>query len=159
MTPKLVSYGFSTFTLQVELGDRLLPCFKTPSNVPYSDVNLKTGRAHPPKWGPDSSTSEVTTIQMEFRELSRVTGDDKYEVWNSITWHYLLIQLTLVNSKPDISHSLLSKSIGWTHFFLSFYISAGVISNNWYLKVNFLEPENLLSDISCLGWTLALSKR
>lgn len=63
----------------VELGDRLLPCFKTPSNVPYSDVNLKTGRAHPPKWGPDSSTSEVTTIQMEFRELSRVTGDDKYE--------------------------------------------------------------------------------
>ena len=43
-------------------------------------MNLATGRAHAPKWGPDSSTSEVSTIQMEFRDLSRVTGDDKYEV-------------------------------------------------------------------------------
>ena len=66
--------------LQRDLGDRLLPCFDSASHVPYSDVNLKTGKAHPPKWGPDSSTSEVTTIQLEFRDLSRVTGDPKYEV-------------------------------------------------------------------------------
>ena len=66
--------------LQKDLGDRLLPCFSTPSHVPFSDVNLATGKAHAPKWGPDSSTSEVSTIQLEFRDLSRVTGDDKYEV-------------------------------------------------------------------------------
>jgi len=62
-----------------ELGDRLLPAFKTPSNVPYSDVNLKSKSAHAPRWGPDSSTSEATTVQMEFKALSRFTGDPKYE--------------------------------------------------------------------------------
>ncbi|XP_060069698.1 endoplasmic reticulum mannosyl-oligosaccharide 1,2-alpha-mannosidase-like [Ylistrum balloti] len=63
----------------VDLGNRLLPCFNSPSKVPFSDVNMMTSRAHAPRWGPDSSTSEVTTIQLEFRDLSRVTKDDKYE--------------------------------------------------------------------------------
>ncbi|KAK7095421.1 endoplasmic reticulum mannosyl-oligosaccharide 1,2-alpha-mannosidase-like isoform X2 [Littorina saxatilis] len=62
----------------VELADKLLPCFNSQSKVPYSDVNLLTGNAHAPRWGPDSSTSEVTTIQLEFRDLSKVTGDNKY---------------------------------------------------------------------------------
>ncbi|KAL5011605.1 hypothetical protein ScPMuIL_010156 [Solemya velum] len=62
-----------------DLGDRLLPCFASGSKVPFSDVNLNTGVAHAPRWGPDSSTSEVTTIQLEFRDLSRVTGDPRYE--------------------------------------------------------------------------------
>lgn len=66
--------------LQIILGDRLLPCFKSPSGVPYADVNLKTGKAHAPRWGPDSSTSEVTTIQLEFIDLSRASGDPKYKV-------------------------------------------------------------------------------
>ena len=61
-----------------DLGERLLPAFNPRSGVPYSDVNLKTHHAHRPKWGPDSSTSEVTTIQLEFKELSRLTGDPKY---------------------------------------------------------------------------------
>lgn len=65
---------------QTDLADRLLPCFDSESGVPYSDVNLFTRKAHPPKWSPDSSTSEVTTIQLEFRDLSRITGDPKYEV-------------------------------------------------------------------------------
>lgn len=62
-----------------DLGTRLLPCFKTLSGVPYSDINLGTLYAHSPKWSPDSSTSEVTTIQLEFRDLSRCTGDPKFE--------------------------------------------------------------------------------
>ncbi|CAH1271786.1 MAN1A2 [Branchiostoma lanceolatum] len=62
-----------------ELGDRLMPCFNSPSKIPYSDVNLDTGKAHPPRWGPDSTTSEVTSIQLEFRELSHQTGNDKYK--------------------------------------------------------------------------------
>ncbi|KAK6627690.1 hypothetical protein RUM44_010169 [Polyplax serrata] len=62
-----------------DLGTRLLPCFDTVSGVPHSDVNLGTLQAHSPKWSPDSSTSEVTTIQLEFRDLSRCTGDPKFE--------------------------------------------------------------------------------
>jgi len=63
----------------IDLADRLLTSFDTPSGVPYSDVNLKTKTGHAPKWSPDSSTSEVTTIQLEFRDLSRATGNPKYE--------------------------------------------------------------------------------
>lgn len=58
----------------------MMPAFSTSSGVPYSDVNLGTKTAHGPKWGPDSSTSEVTSIQLEFRDLSRSTGDPKFEV-------------------------------------------------------------------------------
>jgi len=63
----------------IDLADRLLASFDTPSGIPYSDVNLKTRTGHAPKWSPDSSTSEVTTIQLEFRDLSRATGNPKYE--------------------------------------------------------------------------------
>lgn len=66
-------------TKAVDLGNRLLPCFDSPSGIPYSDVNLATMNAHSPKWSPDSSTSEVTTIQLEFRDLARSTGDSNYE--------------------------------------------------------------------------------
>ncbi|XP_046401043.1 endoplasmic reticulum mannosyl-oligosaccharide 1,2-alpha-mannosidase isoform X1 [Ischnura elegans] len=63
----------------IDLGGRLLPCFASPSGVPFSDVNLSTRRAHSPKWSPDSTTSEITTIQLEFRELSRLSGDPTFE--------------------------------------------------------------------------------
>lgn len=63
----------------IELGNRLLPCFLSPSGIPYSDVNLAALSAHAPKWSPDSSTSEVTTIQLELRDLSRVTNVSLYE--------------------------------------------------------------------------------
>lgn len=63
----------------IDLGDRLMPAFKTPSGIPFSDTNLLTLKSHAPKWSPDSSTSEVTTIQLEFRDLSWCSGDDKFE--------------------------------------------------------------------------------
>ncbi|PIK49089.1 putative endoplasmic reticulum mannosyl-oligosaccharide 1,2-alpha-mannosidase-like [Apostichopus japonicus] len=63
----------------IELGDALLPAFNSDSKIPFADVNLKTGKAQPPKWGPDSSVSEVTTIQLEFRDLTFTTGNPKYK--------------------------------------------------------------------------------
>ncbi|XP_067825699.1 mannosidase, alpha, class 1B, member 1b isoform X2 [Heptranchias perlo] len=62
-----------------ELGNRLLPAFSTPSKIPYSDVNIGRGTAHPPRWTSDSTVAEVTSIQLEFRELSRLTKEDKYQ--------------------------------------------------------------------------------
>ncbi|XP_064165085.1 endoplasmic reticulum mannosyl-oligosaccharide 1,2-alpha-mannosidase isoform X2 [Anguilla rostrata] len=61
-----------------DLGSRLMPAFSTPSKVPYSDVNLGKGTAHPPRWTTDSTVAEVTSIQLEFRELSRLTKDPRY---------------------------------------------------------------------------------
>lgn len=62
-----------------DIGSRLMPAFNTPSKIPYSDVNIGSGVAHPPRWTSDSTVAEVTTIQLEFRELSRLTGDSKYQ--------------------------------------------------------------------------------
>jgi len=63
----------------VDVGERLLPAFTSASSIPYSDVNLLTHSAHAPRWGPDSSVSEVTTIQLEFKDLSYITGNSKYK--------------------------------------------------------------------------------
>jgi len=62
-----------------ELADRMMGAFDSVSGIPFSDVNLRSRTGHSPKWSPDSSTSEVTTIQLEFRDLSRITGNPKYE--------------------------------------------------------------------------------
>lgn len=63
----------------IDLGNRLLPCFDSPSGIPFSDVNIGSLAAHAPKWSPDSSTSEVTTIQLEFRDLSRASQNPVFE--------------------------------------------------------------------------------
>ncbi|XP_074473105.1 endoplasmic reticulum mannosyl-oligosaccharide 1,2-alpha-mannosidase [Sebastes fasciatus] len=68
-----------------DLGARLMPAFKTPSKIPFSDVNIGKGTAHPPRWTSDSTLAEVTSIQLEFRELSRLTQDPQYqEVVNEV---------------------------------------------------------------------------
>uniref|UniRef100_A0A4W5PCY7 alpha-1,2-Mannosidase n=1 Tax=Hucho hucho TaxID=62062 RepID=A0A4W5PCY7_9TELE len=62
-----------------DIGMRLMPAFNTPSKIPYSDVNIGKGTAHPPRWTSDSTVAEVTSIQLEFRELSRLTQDTRYQ--------------------------------------------------------------------------------
>lgn len=66
-----------------------MPAFQTPSKVPYSDVNIGTGVAHPPRWTSDSTVAEVTSIQLEFRELSRLTGVKKFRVRSQGLWRGL----------------------------------------------------------------------
>ncbi|XP_028433183.1 mannosidase, alpha, class 1B, member 1b isoform X1 [Perca flavescens] len=62
-----------------DIGSRLMPAFNTPSKIPYSDVNIGKGTAHPPRWTSDSTVAEVTSIQLEFRELSRLTQEPQYQ--------------------------------------------------------------------------------
>uniref|UniRef100_A0A7N0RFA8 alpha-1,2-Mannosidase n=1 Tax=Kalanchoe fedtschenkoi TaxID=63787 RepID=A0A7N0RFA8_KALFE len=60
------------------LADHLMNAFtSSPTPIPYSDVVLRDRTAHP---APDglSSTSEVSTLQLEFNYLSTVCGDPKY---------------------------------------------------------------------------------
>ncbi|KAK3835900.1 MAG: hypothetical protein JOS17DRAFT_782464 [Linnemannia elongata] len=65
-------------TKAVDLADRLMGAFKTASGIPYASVHLKEGRGVPGHEGGISSTSEVSTLQLEFKYLSYLTGDDKY---------------------------------------------------------------------------------
>ncbi|XVF25478.1 hypothetical protein REPUB_Repub13aG0215700 [Reevesia pubescens] len=60
------------------LADRLLSAFtSSPTAIPFSDIVLHDSSAHP---SPDglSSTSEVSTLQLEFNYLSAISGDPKY---------------------------------------------------------------------------------
>ncbi|KAE8655328.1 Mannosyl-oligosaccharide 1,2-alpha-mannosidase MNS3 [Hibiscus syriacus] len=59
------------------LADRLLSAFtSSPTAIPFSDVVLRDSSAHP---APDGlSSSEVSTLQLEFNYLSAISGDTKY---------------------------------------------------------------------------------
>ncbi|MEJ1271848.1 mannosidase alpha class 1B member 1 [Cricetulus griseus] len=83
--------GDSLFLRKAEdFGNRLMPAFTTPSKIPYSDVNIGTGFAHSPQWTSDSTVAEVTSIQLEFRELSRLTGNKKFQSNLTCAIHRLL---------------------------------------------------------------------
>ena len=49
-------------TRATELATGLLPAFGSKSGIPFSDVNLASGKAHPPSGSRDSSTSEVNSL-------------------------------------------------------------------------------------------------
>jgi mannosidase alpha-like ER degradation enhancer 2 len=57
-----------------DLGDRLLPAFRSPTGMPYVNVNLRTGAVR----GPVSNPAEIGTLLLEFGSLSGITGDPRY---------------------------------------------------------------------------------
>lgn len=80
------------------MGDILLHCYDTESKtVPYSDIDLGTHLAHPPTWNPHSSLSEVASIQLEFRYLSQITKDPRYE---DITFQTNVLLHNLTATRP-----------------------------------------------------------
>ncbi|KAM7393225.1 hypothetical protein PAMA_008055 [Pampus argenteus] len=88
-----------------DLGSRLMPAFRTPSKIPFSDVNIGKGTAHPPRWTSDSTLAEVTSIQLEFRELSRLTQDPLYQ--------------DVVNEVMKLVHKLPGKQDGLVPMFIN----------------------------------------
>jgi mannosidase alpha-like ER degradation enhancer 2 len=55
--------------LAEDLGNRLLPVFDSPTGMPYTHVNLRTGKAS----GSTSNPAEIGTLILEFGTLSRHT--------------------------------------------------------------------------------------
>jgi mannosidase alpha-like ER degradation enhancer 2 len=53
-----------------DLGTRLLPVFGSPTGMPYTFVNLRTGKTS----GARSNPAEIGTLLLEFGTLSRLTG-------------------------------------------------------------------------------------
>ena len=60
--------------LAVDLGDRLMPVFDTPTGIPYRMVNLKTGKIE----GNVTNPCEVGSMLLEYGMLSKLTGNPKY---------------------------------------------------------------------------------
>lgn len=63
----------------VDLADRIMGAFESKSGIPYASVNLKTSQgiqSHTD--GGASSTAEATTLQLELKYLSKLTGEALY---------------------------------------------------------------------------------
>ena len=60
--------------LAVDLADRLLPAFGSPTGMPYRYVNLRTGA----QTGPVSNPAEIGTLMVEFGALTKLTADPRY---------------------------------------------------------------------------------
>jgi ER degradation enhancer, mannosidase alpha-like 2 len=61
-------------TLAEDLGNRLLPVFKSPTGLPYMFINLKTGVVN----GVETNPAEIGTLLIEFGTLSKLTGKKIY---------------------------------------------------------------------------------
>lgn len=59
-----------------DLANNMLGAFDTQSGLPHSQVNLKTTRGS--SYNNDGSTAEVGTLQLEFKYLAKLTGEDLY---------------------------------------------------------------------------------
>jgi ER degradation enhancer, mannosidase alpha-like 2 len=60
--------------LAKDLADRLIPIFKSPTGLPYVEVNLRTGAVRGTKTNP----AEIGTYLLDFGTLSHLTGEVKY---------------------------------------------------------------------------------
>ncbi|KAJ9118151.1 hypothetical protein QFC22_004054 [Naganishia vaughanmartiniae] len=63
--------------LALDLADRLIPAFNTPTGLPWARVNLKHGVE--PKEDPSTCAAAAGSLLLEFTLLSRLSGDPKFE--------------------------------------------------------------------------------
>ncbi|KAJ3577696.1 hypothetical protein NPX13_g2872 [Xylaria arbuscula] len=78
--PHVVSRRDSVYLAKAaELADRLLPAYESRSGIPYASVHLSRAKgiqSHAD--GGSSSTAEASTLQLEMKYLSQLTGNDTY---------------------------------------------------------------------------------
>jgi mannosidase alpha-like ER degradation enhancer 2 len=72
------AYDGALLLLAVDLAERLLPAFETPTGIPYGTVNL--ARGVPPGEIDVTCTAGGGTFLLEFGVLSRLTGDARFEL-------------------------------------------------------------------------------
>jgi hypothetical protein len=63
----------------VDLADRLLGAYESPSGIPYASINLKTMEGIPSHSDAGaSSTAEAGTLQLEMKYVAKLTGEKSY---------------------------------------------------------------------------------
>lgn len=66
-----------------DLANRIAGAFESASGIPYASINLNKSEGIPStNDGGSSSTSEATTIQLEFKYLAKLTGEAAY--WKAV---------------------------------------------------------------------------
>mmetsp|Transcript_229 Transcript_229/g.354 ORF Transcript_229/g.354 Transcript_229/m.354 type:complete len:1118 (-) Transcript_229:29-3382(-) len=88
-----------------DLGSRLSKAFHSPSGIPYSETTLNGDKSYNTVWhSKDAILSELGTLQLEFRYLAKVTGNNDYA--------------TLVNRIYDIMEPLQPPDTGLFPLFI-----------------------------------------
>ncbi|KAJ6508768.1 glycoside hydrolase [Mycena sanguinolenta] len=110
----------------IELGDRIIPVFKTPSGLPLSNVNLALREgAVDPGWPEFVSSAEVATLQLELRYLSVLTGNSIYWEKGETVMHNLKSVL--------MPHGLASIFLNWqTGEFVLSAVRLGSRADSYY---------------------------
>ncbi|CAI2727425.1 unnamed protein product [Schistosoma spindalis] len=72
-------YNNELLQMAVDIGNRLLPAFDTPTGIPYPRINLRHGSSGLTKQEENTCTACAGTMILEFAALSRLTGNPIYE--------------------------------------------------------------------------------
>jgi len=89
----------------VDLADRMMPVFDTPSGIPLSMINLGLREGVPDRDNNGlASTAEATTLQLEFKYLSYLTDNDVY--WKAV--EKVLFNISASNFCVNISHKVMA---------------------------------------------------
>ena len=82
----------------IELADRMLPAFDTPSGLPLPSVNLAQRIGVPDPYSPQRiSTAEAATLQLEFRYLAELTSNETY-------WHKVEKVMSVISKANFYNH-------------------------------------------------------
>lgn len=111
-------------TKAVDLADRLLGAYDSPSGIPYASIHLASRRglvSHAD--GGASSMAEATTLQLEMKYLSNVTGNEIYwhkaekvmEVVDSVNVHNGLVPISLRPGRASLQRERYASEVEATH--------------------------------------------
>ncbi|KAJ7784540.1 glycoside hydrolase [Mycena metata] len=90
----------------IELADRIIPVFNTPSGLPLTNVNLALREGSmDPAWPEFVSSAEVATLQLEMKYLSQLTV-------NSIYWEKAEAVMQIIKAAL-LPHGLASIFLNW----------------------------------------------
>ncbi|KAJ7109748.1 glycoside hydrolase family 47 protein [Mycena crocata] len=122
----------------IDLADRIIPVFNTPSGLPLTNVNLALREGLiDPGWPEFVSSAEVATLQLELRYLSVLSG-------NSIYWEKAESVMQLIKSVL-MPHGLASIFLNWqTGQFVLSAMRLGSRADSYYeyLLKQYLQTNN-----------------
>lgn len=94
-------YDGFLLTMAYELGLRLLPAFKTATEIPVPRINLAKGVLKvPPNLQKETCTSGATSPVLEFTLLSKLTGDPQFEYYTQRSFWKLWSSRLILDLMP-----------------------------------------------------------
>ncbi|CUM66191.1 uncharacterized protein PRCAT00003849001 [Priceomyces carsonii] len=151
---KEISDAYDGFLLKMAygLGKKLIVAFKTPSSIPYPRINLAKGlKDIPITLQIDNCLSGATTPVLEFKLLSKLTGDPEFEYFTQQTFWKLWSSRLMLNLIPmtidPISNKFKDAITGIGASVDSFYeyaVKSSIVFNDEYMWSVFTESYKAL---------------